>query len=1090
MLLIFSTNTSQDCRVKLGSVLCQHQDLDILVVQSIAEVLAKIESGVVKAVFCLGTVPLEACQAAGFAPKNRKVTGLRKSVLHIGGVPMMVSYSPSIGEVDHSQFVDLLTDTNLACKLAKNGTTAPEYGDYRYTPDLTPVVQGVKALLGHPEATVPLAFDTETLGLDRFHPQGYVVSLQFSFKKGTAWMVAWKSREESLEWLRSFKNQQDLHWLLNEPQIRLRAANGKYDLGWVYEHTGITCTNFTTDTTLIGSLLDENRSNGLDVHAKIYAPRLAGYSDDFDSKTDKSRMDLAYANDPKKFLNYSAGDADATLEVAEEQVKQLVAIPPLARFYVNILHPAARAFEVVEQGGVFIDLPEFNLLEADLIADLHSLTNKAKAILGGSLVARHFDQSKTGGLNLTKASLITDFMFTPRGLNLKPKMLTEKTKAPVTSMEHLEMFKDVEEAKAFVSLMSEFSSTNKTLSTYINGFRQHIRSDGRFHPSYWLHAGNRDSGEGGTNTGRLSVTDPAFQCCVGSTLVLLDTGPLPIKDIVDGHERGAQYTALTHTGNWRRVVGVYRNGIQPVFKVTTASGRSVTCTANHPWLTQHGFVRTDSLQPQFHHAILCSTPEELQYGRTVQASNRFSGIPDRGQRYTSVQPEVQEQIPPLKDRLREQSGIPTAYPYLPGKKVSDYRPSVSGPAFSPAPVTGSDGSASQGWEQAQYPLDESCMGDEQAECGGHGAARDFYQGLEEQAREVLSRLSEGRSRVVQDLMSDGSRYQVWSEQGLGITDSERQALGFATDPIVHVEPMGEQDTFDLTIDNCHSFVANGVVVHNTIPKHTHWGKRIRRCYNAPPGMLVAEEDYSQGELKVMACLANEDVMIEAYLKKLDLHVVTSSFVAGLTYEEMMALKKTDKDRYDAIRQLGKAGNFGLIYGMGIDGFIEYARISYGVIMDYDKAAEFHAGFFTRYPGLPNYHKAYKAFAHQHGYVMSPLGRRRNLPMINSKRGDIRSKDERRAVNAPVQSTLSDMMLWAIAIQNDMGWFAESPCFGAIHDASYFYVPEDNYEFYVKRSMDVMENLPFHKLGWTPQLKFTADGKAGKNMADLKEVKFT
>jgi hypothetical protein len=66
----------------------------------------------------------------------------------------------------------------------------------------------------------------------------------------------------------------------------------------------------------------------------------------------------------------------------------------------------------------------------------------------------------------------------------------------------------------------------------------------------------------------------------------------------------------------------------------------------------------------------------------------------------------------------------------------------------------------------------------------------------------------------------------------------------------------------------------------------------------------------------------------------------------------------------------------------------------------------------------------------------------------------------------------------------------TPCFGAIHDAGYYYVPEDNAEFYAKRTVEVMENLPFHKVGWAPQLKFTADAKIGPNMADLKELKFT
>lgn len=1365
MLVVITTSQKLDCLRKLGSVFCNHQNLPMEFVQSIAEALRLINAGGVKAVFSLGSGPLEEIQAAGYVPKNRKVAGLRKQVMSLAGVPLMISYSPNIGEVDYSQFVDLLTDTNLACVLASTGSISPKYGDYKYVPTLAPIVQGVKALLEDPEVKkVPLAFDTETLGLDRFHPGGYLISLQFSFKVGTAYMVAWSSRAESLAWLQGFQNQQDLHWLMNEPRIALRAANGKYDLEWLYEHSGITCTNFTADTTLIGSLLDENRSNGLDVHAKIYAPRLAGYSDDFDSKTDKSRMDLAYARDPQKFLNYSAGDADATLEVSINQIQQLTAVPHLARFYVDILHPAARAYEIVERGGVFIDMEEFNRLEADLIADLHSLTDKGKKIIGGSLVAKHFDADKTGGLNLTKASLITDFMFSPRGLNLKPKMLTEKTKAPVTSLEHLEMFKDVPEAKEFVGLMSEFSSTNKTLSTYINGFRQHIRSDGKFHPSYWLHAGNRDSGEGGTNcmparelvltdrgylpvedvkvghtvlthqgrprrvthivvngvkpivevtlanglslrttenhayligeswveakdlavgmmawthsereqwsvipdwdefevstwgrvrrlstgkiqtqyrkgkwghlkvvltrngvqsrgpdkkdvpvhrlvaetfgtpgvgpevrhlnglawdntlgnlqkgtskknkadaiahgtmtrrygnqavlsdetaeiirstpratrsggvtnselasrfgvcerlvravrngdrwqpkevgekraafstsaivavtflppdqtygltvdedeshvtggivthnTGRLSATDPAFQCLKGDSQVTTSQGLQSIADIVDGYSNGREFRVLTHTGKWKPVVGVYKNGVRPVFDVRFGTGKIVTSTENHPYLTARGWVRTDQLKPgDICYELRAPNPEVHQSDLSQLGGNEEPLHQPNQQGLASVRGQRDSSLRQV-EAVRELS-------------------------------CGYGGKAQEGdvhragGREWQLRAGELHLGNsEEAGSESHELQADHAQRADEDRSRVGIRSGDQSGTVALSTLCgdvDGASLDEGQPWDRSI---------FQEVEVISITPAGECETFDLTIQDSHSFVANGVVVHNTIPKHTKWGKRIRRCYNAPPGMLVAEEDYSQGELKVMACIANEQVMIEAYQKGLDLHVVTSSFVAGLTYDEMMELKKTNKDQYDDIRQLGKAGNFGLIYGMGVEGFIDYARTSYGVIMSYEKAAEFHAGFFTRYPGLPNYHKQYKEFAHRKGYVVSPLGRVRHLPMINAKRSDIRSREERRAVNSPVQSTLSDMMLWAIAIQHDLGWFDESPCFGSIHDAGYFYIPEDNYEFYARRSTEVMENLPFHKIGWEPQLKFTADAKVGPNMGQLTELKFT
>ena len=96
----------------------------------------------------------------------------------------------------------------------------------------------------------------------------------------------------------------------------------------------------------------------------------------------------------------------------------------------------------------------------------------------------------------------------------------------------------------------------------------------------------------------------------------------------------------------------------------------------------------------------------------------------------------------------------------------------------------------------------------------------------------------------------------------------------------------------------------------TIPKHTKWAKRIRRCYIAPPGYVITERDYSQGELRVIACLAFEENMIEAYKHGLDLHLKTAAKFSGHTYESIAALKLSDLHAREEIRQLGKAGSPG------------------------------------------------------------------------------------------------------------------------------------------------------------------------------------
>jgi DNA polymerase I-like protein with 3'-5' exonuclease and polymerase domains len=795
MFLIWTTQSKQKVYSTLAPVLQASPGLEIEVKESWQGLQPKV-------VLALGKEPLEFLASQKLVAKNRTITSLRGQVVEHLGSLILFSYSPGVKDNDYGHYIDLLTDVSMAVRLYNTGSMKPVFGNYRYVSNFDKAVAQIKYKYSQTGKPVETAIDLETLGLDEFalpginpdtkkpdpsYPGAYIVSIQLSHEVGTADVLKFDSRQQEEDWLLDPMNGEQLGWLLTTPMISNRGANFKYDLRWLAERAGQTCTNFKFDTTLVGSLLDENRSNGLDVHAKIYVPRLAGYSDEFDRTANKARMDLEALKRPLDFLNYAGGDPDATLEVSMAEKAELLADPVLTSFYVNIMHPAARAFENVERGGILIDTDRMGALASELDTEMYRMVGEAKKILGGRIVAKHADPDKPGGMNITKASLIKDYMFSPMGLNLKPQMVTEKTKEPSSALEHLLMFKDVPEASAFVGLLSEYSSASKTKSTFVDGFLDYLRSDCRFHPSFWFFAGNKDEGEGGTNTGRLSCKGPAFQ---------------------------------------------------------------------------------------------------------------------------------------------------------------------------------------------------------------------------------------------------------------------------------------------------------------TLPKHTKWAKKLRKCYIAPPGHLVMERDYSQGELRVVACIANEENMIEAYRKGMDLHALTSGRFSGYSYEEMMALKKSDPDLYESIRQLGKAGNFGLLYGMGVDGFYVYAVSNYGVKDLTLHAAElFRNGFFETYPGLLTYHSEYKNRAKRFGCVYSPLGRIRHLPMISSPNRMERSKAERQAINSPVQSTLSDMLVWSVALEHKAGLSITAPCFGACHDAAYNYVPENRSIQVARDHVEVMENLPFHLVGWSPQLKFVADAKIGPNMADLDKVKF-
>ena len=116
--------------------------------------------------------------------------------------------------------------------------------------------------------------------------------------------------------------------------------------------------------------------------------------------------------------------------------------------------------------------------------------------------------------------------------------------------------------------------------------------------------------------------------------------------------------------------------------------------------------------------------------------------------------------------------------------------------------------------------------------------------------------------------------------------------------IVSVTPVGEPETFDLTIEGSHSFAGNGIVVHNTIPKHTKWAKSIRRCYPTPPGYVVVERNY---------CLPGDSrVLTAAGLKRLDQVTTNDKVIVGGKTLSVLASGKTGTGR-EALSVKGASG---------------------------------------------------------------------------------------------------------------------------------------------------------------------------------------
>lgn len=160
---------------------------------------------------------------------------------------------------------------------------------------------------------------------------------------------------------------------------------------------------------------------------------------------------------------------------------------------------------------------------------------------------------------------------------------------------------------------------------------------------------------------------------------------------------------------------------------------------------------------------------------------------------------------------------------------------------------------------------------------------------------------------------------------------------------------------------------------------------------AEPGYVLVIADYSQIELRIAARIANDANMIEAFQQGQDLHELTARRVLGIS--------EVTKEQ----RQLAKALNFGLLYGMGPDGLRRYARANYGVRLSETEARDFRDKFFDAYPGLAKWHRQVRR---QHdSKVRTLLGRRR---LLGSDTPDTVR------LNTPVQGIGADGLKLALA----------------------------------------------------------------------------
>ena len=254
-----------------------------------------------------------------------------------------------------------------------------------------------------------------------------------------------------------------------------------------------------------------------------------------------------------------------------------------------------------------------------------------------------------------------------------------------------------------------------------------------------------------------------------------------------------------------------------------------------------------------------------------------------------------------------------------------------------------------------------------------------------------------------------------------------------------------------------------------IPIRTEIGREIRRAIVAPPGWQLISADYSQVELRVLAHMAQEPLLVEAFLADQDIHAVTASKLFGVPIEEI--------DRTQ--RGLGKTINFATIYGVSEFGLSSRTELTR------EQARQFLEQYFLTYPRIRAFLDTTLEQARAQGYVQTLLGRKRFFPELQSGRlpYNQRTAVERAAINAPIQGTAADIMKIAMIELHDRlrkGRY-RTRLLLQVHDELVLETPPEEQAAVVSLVRETMENA------YRLDVPLKVDVEVGPNWRDLTEA---
>lgn len=838
----------------------------------------------------------------------------------------------------------------------------------RFVTDVPPAVlvdtpELVERAVRHAHGSTMLGVDTETLGKTKNEETGLkhhnmndqIIVMGLAPDEGSRYVVPRK-------YLHHFKE------VLADEDLPKALHNWKFDQHR-FTNAGMACRGKIADGWVLDFLIDE------DVRENRHDLKSVGW--DYFNIPMQEYKELFGGVDPReivpghplfeKYIDYASLDPWVSRKFALKATDMLQDVKlwedsdwSLKDHYWDVEEPQLKCLWEMERRGIKIDLVHLDGVSDKLSEEMNEIAFKLNALVGSPI-------------NPGSTQQVGNLLIAQMGLPVK-----KKTKAGAASLDEETLLYYANQLQVpEAQLIVDYRAAQKMRGTYAQGLTKRVWVDGRVHTTY----------NPVKVTGRLS-------CVAGSTLLTTSRGTFTFEE----YKPEAGDTVVTHTGNWKPVLRKIYKGIDKMFRVCLSNGAVLECTAKHLLLTPEGWRsvgilrQTDKVYSYVDFESLHGRPAEHppRHGRLLEPREADARSHCRINGYDAAQ--HHGHCEGAHTPRAQEGGESTAILTLQDGGTEPY---VGQEWFPTSQLHRRD--IGWGWVPDGEGGGGVCVCSPESDGGPAWHPRSAGLGGGASHRRGQSKQQPGQPR---------SRDAVWTPPPAceEVEVREITALG----------PMG---VWDIEVAEDHSYAAQGFFSHNSSdpnlqnlpqPSWDTYGIRAAFVPDDDDCVLIAA-DYSQLEMRVLACASGDPKMIEAIQGGLDMHTFAASQALGINYAEASARKDAKDGDFIAMRTGVKAVGFGIVYGAQAPTIANTLAKELKRAVPKQEAQAFIDQYLSIFPGIRAYMDNYIAMAHRKGFVQTISGRFRHLSKIHSRNFMDRSSAERQAINAPIQGSAADIV---------------------------------------------------------------------------------